>query len=209
MPNLFQFFLTKPVITTPLFVKFCHGRLHEDEAAKKICLNCGEILQYVFWWQLLNQPGNPSRARQTRVRAYARTRKCKNNVGPYGFVKLDVPGRTRAYATFPQHLLVAYVEFGFKSYAIPLHQHHSLIVHIANRYAQSLSINNHSFAVHVALYVVSKKREKYFLCTNNRSFNGHLALTSVLRYQNYIFSPLCVTFKWIVINRLIERKRKS
>ena len=34
------------------------------------------------------------RARQTRVRAYARTRKCKNNGGPYGFVKLEVRGRT-------------------------------------------------------------------------------------------------------------------
>ena len=41
------------------------------------------------------------RARQTRVRAYARTRKCKNNGGPYGLVKLEVRGRTW-YSTNPR-----------------------------------------------------------------------------------------------------------
>ena len=41
------------------------------------------------------------RARQIRVRAYARTRKCKNNRGPYGFVKLEVRGRTR-YSLYPR-----------------------------------------------------------------------------------------------------------
>ena len=70
-------------------------------------------------------------ARQTRVRAYARTQKCKNNGGPYGFVKLELRWRTRSSlypcTPFPQYLLVAYVEFGFKSHVIPLHKHHSLI----------------------------------------------------------------------------------
>ena len=41
------------------------------------------------------------RARQTRVRAYARTQKCKNNGGLYGFVKLEVRGSTW-YSTDPR-----------------------------------------------------------------------------------------------------------
>ena len=44
---------------------------------------------------------NLPRARQTRVRAYARMRKCKNNGGPYSFVKLEVRGRTW-YSTNPR-----------------------------------------------------------------------------------------------------------
>ena len=83
-----------------------------------------------------------SRARQTRVRAYARTRKCKNNGGSYGFVKLEVRGRTWYFTNprtpFPPiSLSCVHRIWRFKSYVIHLHQHHSLIVHIAITYAQS------------------------------------------------------------------------